>query len=98
LHRDLLAHVRPARRVHKYTTPHGPAQQRGTRLDEGQDCGPLPGEIVALTAFESRLQATHTWPYNTDMLRTLFFSVLVPGGAMVARLVADTVLSSWGIK
>ena len=27
-----------------------------------------------------------TWPYNTTMLRTLFFSVLFPIGTLLVRL------------
>jgi hypothetical protein len=44
-------------------------------------------EIVnALTAYESRLRDARTWPYNTSILRTLFFSILVPGGTLIARI------------
>jgi hypothetical protein len=56
------------------------------RLDRGQDTGNLPGEINALTLYEERLQAARTWPYNTHMLRTLFFSVLIPVGSLLVRL------------
>jgi hypothetical protein len=53
------------------------------------DRGDLAAEINALAAYEARLQAARTWPYNTTMLRTLFFSVLLPLGTMLARKLVD---------
>jgi hypothetical protein len=55
------------------------------RLDEGQETDNLPAEINGLTTYEQRLQAARTWPYDTAMLRTLFFSVLVPAGSVLVR-------------
>jgi hypothetical protein len=58
-------------------------------LDEGQETGNLPAEINGLAAYEQRLQGARTWPYDTGMLRTLFFSVLVPAGTVLVRLVVE---------
>ena len=44
-------------------------------------------DISALIAYEERLQAARTWPYNTAMLRTLFFSIIVPAGLALANIV-----------
>jgi hypothetical protein len=55
------------------------------RIDAGQETGTLGDEINALVAYEQRLQAARTWPYNTAMLRTLFFSVIIPGGAALVE-------------
>ena len=49
----------------------------------------LAAELNALAVYEQRLEAARTWPYNTRMLRTLFFSVLVPIGTLLARLAAE---------
>jgi len=62
------------------------------RLDQGQDPGNLTGEINALEVYEQRLLAARTWPYNTSMLRTLFFSILIPLGSILARLGVDILL------
>ncbi len=42
-------------------------------------------EYTALSAYESHLLATRTWPYNTSMLRMLGFSVALP---ILVRLVS----------
>ena len=55
------------------------------RIRAGQQTGTLGDEINALVAYEQRLQAARTWPYNTAMLRTLFFSVIIPGGAALVE-------------
>lgn len=62
------------------------------RLDQSQDPGNLPGEINALIIYEQRLLTARTWPYNTSMLRTLFFSILIPLGSILARLAVDILL------
>jgi hypothetical protein len=59
------------------------------RTEAAESTGTLGAEINAMIAFEERLQGTSTWPYDTAMLRTLFFSVIVPGGAALARLVGE---------
>ncbi len=56
------------------------------RVETNESTGPLAAEINALVAYEQRVEAARTWPYNTSMLRTLFFSVLIPGGAALARV------------
>jgi hypothetical protein len=59
------------------------------RLDQDLDPGNLSGEINALEVYERRLFAARTWPYNTSMLRTLFFSILIPLGSILTRLAFD---------
>jgi hypothetical protein len=58
-------------------------------LDANRDTGSLSGEITALEKYEYRLQHARTWPYDTDMLRKLFFSVLIPLGTLLARLMLE---------
>ncbi len=62
------------------------------RLDQNQDPDSLPAEINALVAYEQRLLAARTWPYNTTMLRTLFFSVFIPLGSVMVRLLIEVFL------
>jgi hypothetical protein len=61
-------------------------------LEVQQDSSKVAAELNALTAYEERLQATHSWPYNTRMLRTLFVSFLVPLGSFLFKTVIDLVL------
>jgi hypothetical protein len=56
------------------------------RLHAEESTGTLGAEVNALVAYEKRLQATSTWPYDTGMLRTLFFSVILPVVAALARI------------
>jgi len=59
------------------------------RFAANENAGTLAAEINALVAYEERLQATRTWPYDTAMLRTLFFSVILPGGLALAQFVFE---------
>jgi hypothetical protein len=45
-------------------------------------------EFNALVAYEARVRAAQTWPYNTAMLRTLFFTILIP---VLVRMVSTMV-------
>jgi hypothetical protein len=56
------------------------------RIEQQKNSGNLPVEIQAFGFYEQRIMAARTWPYNTDMLRTLFFSVLVPIGTLLVRV------------
>ncbi len=58
-------------------------------LDQNQNPGTLAAEVNALVVYEQRLLAARTWPYNTAMLRTLFFSVFFPLVSVLARLVVE---------
>lgn len=58
-------------------------------LDTGMDSGELPARISALVAYEERLQAARTWPYNVSILRTLFFSVFIPLVSILVRVAVD---------
>lgn len=60
--------------------------------DQGMNSSILSGEINALVVYEQRLNNARTWPYNVTMLRTLFFSVLLPIGSILARLAVDIIL------
>jgi len=62
------------------------------RLETGERTGTLGPEINALVAYGSRLRAARTWPYDTAMLRTLFLSVVVPGGAAAGRVLSELLL------
>lgn len=57
--------------------------------DENQPIGDLSTQINTLALYEQRLQAVRTWPYNTSMLRTLFFSVLFPLLTALVRKVSE---------
>jgi hypothetical protein len=59
------------------------------RIDAQEGTGTLGAEINALVVYEERLRAASTWPYDTAMLRTLFFSVIVPGIAALVRVIAE---------
>jgi hypothetical protein len=62
------------------------------RIATHESSGTLAAEINALVAYEERIQAARTWPYNTGMLRTLFFSFVIPGGAAAAQVVFEIVV------
>ena len=61
-------------------------------MQDKQDAGKTAAEFNALAAYEGRIQAARTWPYNTNMLRTLFFSFLVPLGSFLVKTAIDLVL------
>jgi hypothetical protein len=63
------------------------------RIDASESAGALGAEINALVAYEERLEAARTWPYDTAMARTLVFSVVIPGAASLARAVFE--LTFW---
>jgi hypothetical protein len=48
------------------------------RIAEGANTQSVLNEVPVLLTLEQRLKQTRTWPYDTEMLRTLFISVLVP--------------------
>jgi hypothetical protein len=60
--------------------------------DADESTSTLAAEINALVAYEARIQAAQTWPYNTTMLRTLFFSAILPGGAAIIRAFFEYVM------
>jgi hypothetical protein len=60
-------------------------------LEDGKDPGELTGQISALVAYEQRLVAARTWPYNVTILRTLFFSVFIPLVSILARVAVDLI-------
>jgi len=48
------------------------------RLASGERLGELAVEYTALSAYEARLRAASTWPYNIAMLRTLSLTIFAP--------------------
>ena len=67
-------------------------QELMQRVDRQEEAGTIASEINALTAYEQRLKDTPTWPYNTGMLRTLFFSILMPLASVLAKMALDVLL------
>jgi hypothetical protein len=59
------------------------------KMEDNQETKNIPAEITALAVYEKQLRETRTWPYNTAMLRTLFFSVLIPVGTLIGRIVIE---------
>ena len=59
------------------------------RIAANENTGTLAAEINVLIVYEERLRATRTWPYDTAMLRTLFFSIIIPGGLALAPFVFE---------
>ena len=49
-----------------------------SKIAQEEPLGDTAIEFTALVTFETRLRAASTWPYNTGMLRTLFFTLLLP--------------------
>ena len=59
------------------------------QMENGEKTENIPTEINALAVYEKQLKETRTWPYNTTMLRTLFFSVLIPVGTLIGRIIVE---------
>jgi hypothetical protein len=51
--------------------------------------GTLASEINALAAYQERVKEARTWPYDTGMLRTLLFSVIIPASAGLAQFLFE---------
>jgi hypothetical protein len=54
------------------------SQKIHNNIDRTENIGELAAEYTALVAYEARLRAIPTWPFNVFMLRTLVFSILIP--------------------
>jgi len=54
------------------------SQGMQSKLAREEALGDTAMEFTALVAYEARLRTASTWPYNTGMLRTLFFTLLLP--------------------
>ncbi len=63
-------------------------------ISEKQDTNAVAMEINALAAAKRELKGTRTWPYNTEMLRTLFISIMTPIAVASSRLVAAFLANS----
>lgn len=51
------------------------------------DMQPAAAELIGWVAAKQELKLTRTWPYNTEMLRTLVVTVLIPIVVGLARIV-----------
>jgi hypothetical protein len=60
------------------------------RVSAGQTGGSLGAEINALVTYERRVIGTRTWPYDTAMLRALFFSLVIPAAVELVKLVFNS--------
>ena len=56
--------------------------------EEARDTQAAATELTAWTAAKQELRTARTWPYNTEMLRTLVVSGLVPLAVGLARVAA----------
>lgn len=56
--------------------------RRSTQLEDlmasGESVEAVATEINALAVIKQELKRTRTWPYNTEMLRTIFISIVTP--------------------
>jgi hypothetical protein len=59
------------------------------RIAAEESIGTLAAEINALVSYEERLQEARTWPYNTGMLRTLLFSVIIPASVGLGQFLFE---------
>jgi hypothetical protein len=57
-------------------------------IAENQDTFAVATELNALAVSKQELKAIRTWPYNTEMLRTIFISIVTPLVVAIARVVA----------
>jgi hypothetical protein len=57
-------------------------------ISKDQDTFPVAMEMNALAIGKQELKLTRTWPFDTEMLRTLFLSILTPIAIGLARVVA----------
>jgi hypothetical protein len=62
-----------------------------TKAEQGLEVSERSQRLLALTAYGPRLLQARTWPYDTAMLRTVFVSILVPGGTVVGRLILEAI-------
>lgn len=60
------------------------------RIAAGESTGSQGIEINALVAYEERVLRTRTWPYDTTMLRALFFSLIIPAIVELVKLVFNS--------
>ncbi|MCP4164844.1 MAG: hypothetical protein GY759_02990 [Chloroflexi bacterium] len=59
-----------------------------------QDTYSVAMKLNAWAVVKYELMLTRSWPYNTEMLRTLFITVLIPVLVSVARLISPLLSSS----
>jgi hypothetical protein len=64
------------------------------RREENQDIGNLAAETQALIAYDQRLQMARVWPYDTAMLRAVFFSVFIPVTTVLLRYLVERLFGS----
>ena len=57
-------------------------------LTDHQNTHAAATDVNAWAVAKHELKAARTWPYNTEMLRTLFISIMAPLAVTVSRLAA----------
>ena len=62
-------------------------------ITENEDAYAVATQMNALAIAKQELKATRTWPYNTEMLRTLFISIMTQIAVGLSRLVAALLAS-----
>lgn len=62
-------------------------------ISTGEDTLAAATAVNALSASKGELRLTRTWPYNTEMLRTLAISVVTPVAVGLARVLAPLLSS-----
>ncbi|MCB0074952.1 MAG: hypothetical protein KDE20_26020, partial [Caldilineaceae bacterium] len=60
---------------------------------EGANTAHVESTISAWAVIDDRLKLTRTWPYNTEMLRTLVITVLTPLAVGISRIIAVIITS-----
>lgn len=60
---------------------------------EGHAVDAISTRLNLWLRYEDRVKKARTWPYNTPMLRTLFFSILVPAVVSIAQRVLSNLFA-----
>jgi hypothetical protein len=61
--------------------------------EQNKNTTTMETKINAWTALEKRLKVTRTWPYNTEMLRTLVITALTPIVVGISKIVGAVITS-----
>ena len=59
----------------------------------GADTGAISTRLNLWLRYEERVKKARTWPYNTPMLRALFFSVFVPAIVSIVQRLLGSILA-----
>ena len=64
-----------------------------TLTDRNESMSTAEAKINAWATMEKRLKSTRTWPYDTEILRTLFITALTPIAVGLSKLIAALIAS-----